>query len=356
MNTTPQPPAIAYDASLGREARTGTWEQLAQGTFRTAATEFRQGRHARAAALVRVALLEAEELHDVFERWPDEILNWLRARSIDEYMIEAATTRLAELIGRTAMNGIDAEWHKFAHAVEAAAAHCLRGEPTAPDAIELARKIWRGIHDRAVDRVAGIIDIAVRTAGEDTLGAMWDFLMADWYAIHAQRYALENQAWDISAHQLMVAIVDGMHAHLTGSTRQGDLEVIEEEDRIGFRFVCGSGARGINPEITGGKPRSGPPYEFAVTTEQHDWAWNTEGICSYCVHCCLLNEVMPIDRLGYPTRVIDPPTWPASSNDARCTWWVYRHPSLVPDSVYHRIGRDPSVRPSAPRAKETDDV
>ena len=82
-----------------------------------------------------------------------------------------------------------------------------------------------------------------------------------------------------------------------------------------------------------------------MTTEQHDWAWNAAGVCAYCVHCCLLNEVVPIERLGYPTRVIEPPLWPAARENATCTWWVYDDPSLIPDWVYERVGASPDRRP-----------
>ncbi|MDZ7884007.1 MAG: hypothetical protein U5N53_14355 [Mycobacterium sp.] len=61
----------------------------------------------------------------------------------------------------------------------------------------------------------------------------------------------------------------------------------------------------MDARVSDGNPRAAGPFNFAVTTERHDWARNTVGICSYCVHCCQLNEVMPIDRLGFPTRVID---------------------------------------------------
>lgn len=82
-----------------------------------------------------------------------------------------------------------------------------------------------------------------------------------------------------------------------------------------------------------------PPFGFTIMKEKHDWAWNTVGVCGYCVHCCLLNELTPIDRIGYPTRVIDPPVWPDDRANPQCTWWVYKDPSLVPDEVYERVGR-----------------
>jgi hypothetical protein len=150
----------------------------------------------------------------------------------------------------------------------------------------------------------------------------------------------------------MVAIVDGFHAHLTGPDRSGDIEVIHEPERIGFRFApCGSGGRAVSAGITDNRPRAAAPYGFAVTTTPHDWAWNKTGICSYCVHCCQLNELMPIDRLGYPTRVIDPPTWPTEDENPSCTWWVYRDPSLIPDAVYTRVGRSPASRRGTEQGK-----
>ncbi|KXF50334.1 hypothetical protein AXA44_20065 [Rhodococcus sp. SC4] len=342
----PVSPVVAYEASLGRNARVGSWEELAQGTFRTAVDRFRRGLCDDAAALVEVTVLEAEELREIYEQWPDRAIEWMSTHGASADDVDAAVRRLTDLIGETAMAGIEAEWGQFVEAVDVASEQCRRNDPAAPGSIENARLVWLGIHDRAVDRISGTIDIAVRLIGESSLGDLWNFLMGDWYDIHARRYSLTNQSWNESAHQLMVAIVDGFHAHLTGVSRQGDIELIDEPDRIGFRFApCGSGGRSLDPDITADEPRADAPFGFAVTTEPHDWAWNKRGICSYCVHCCLLNEVIPIDRLGYPTRVIDPPTWPESRADATCTWWVYKHPSLVPDDVYRRVGRNPELRP-----------
>ncbi|MBS1691434.1 MAG: hypothetical protein JST91_04360 [Actinobacteria bacterium] len=337
---------VGYEPALGRPARQGTWDELAKGTFRAAAERLAAGDGPGAAELVEVAVLEADELRDIYQRWPGATCDWIAAQGVAVADIEAATAHLRALIGDRAMDGIQAEWPAFTTAVGNAAAACCGGADDAPSAIENARTIWLSIHDRAVDRVSGLIDIAVRLVGEDSLGALWDFLMADWYDIHARRYAPANQPWPDSAHQLMVAIVDGFHAHLTGTGRQGDIEIVNEPDRTGFRFApCGSGGRSVDGRITADQPRAGAPFNFAVTTEAHDWAWNTIGICSYCVHCCQLNEVMPIDRIGYPTRVIDAPTWTPDAPTSTCTWWVYHDPADIPDRIYERVGRDPSRRP-----------
>lgn len=331
---------------LGRNTRAGSWEELAQGTFWNAREAVFRGDFSSAKELVEVSLLEAQELREVYEEWPEKIVAWMRRHGAKEDQITAEILRLTTLIGARAMNGIESAWPQYVASSTEALAAIDRGSPDAEPLIEATRQTWQRIHDDAVDRVSGLISAAVAVCGEHQLGSLWDFLLADWYEVHARRYALDHQPWDISAHQLMVSIVDGFHAHLSGPHRAGDMEVIREPDRIGFRFTpCGSGGRSVAAEITEGQPRAGVPFNFAVTTEPHDWAWNTVGICSYCVHCCQLNELMPIDRLGYPTRVIDPPIWTGGASPTQCTWWVYRHPSLVPDAVYERVGRSSDRRP-----------
>ena len=236
---------------------------------------------------------------------------------------------------------LTAEWDQFvaltgeaaaaARAQDAAAARALTGH---------AHEVWRLVHDYCVDEIYGLLDAVVRLCGEDALPGIWDHLMRDWYDDHATRLDVRSQPWSESARQLMTAIVHGFHGHLSGTDRLGGMTFIEEDDRWGFRFdPCGSGGRVIRDDTTGGRPRPAEPLSLAVTTRPHDWSFGQSGVQAYCVHCCLLNMVMPIDRLGYPTRVIDPPTWPAARSGAPCTWWVYKDPARIPDEVYERVGR-----------------
>ncbi|WP_436701739.1 hypothetical protein [Nocardioides sp. BYT-33-1] len=342
------PGPVADEPSLGRATRTGSWQDLGEGTFAAAGRALAAGRGEEAAQLLEVSVLEADELRDVYGRWPATTAAWVRARGIDPAVLEREETRLLRLLGQEPADGIAERWGTYVERAEHAARLCRDGGTAAAAAVEDARACWQGIHDDAVDLVSGMVDLAVRLVGEDALGELWDHLMADWYDAHERRYALASQPWAESARQLAVAVFDGFHAHLTGPDRSGAVEVIEEPDRIGFRFApCGSGGRSLAAGITGGSPRAAAPYGFAVTTRPHDWAWNKVGVCSYCVHCCQLNEVMPIDRLGYPTRVIDAPTWPATEENPTCTWWIYRDPALVPDAGYERVGRSPRRRPRA---------
>jgi hypothetical protein len=271
------------------------------------------------------------------------VLGWLRDRAVtpdDADRLADALARLRDVVGDAACDGFEAGWQEYERLTAQAAEACTVGAPDAGAAVERTRAHWQHVHDGAVDRLYGLLDVAVRLHGEDCLRAVWDLLMADWYDAHERRLDTRRQPWPESARQLRVAVLDGFHAHLTGPGRLGDVELLEEDDRWGFRFApCGSGGRSLTDE-PGHPGRPGPPYGFAVTTRPHDWAWNTVGVCAYCVHCCLLNELVPVERLGYPTRVVEPPVWPADGADPRCTWWVYKDPALVPDAVYGRLGRE----------------
>jgi hypothetical protein len=117
--------------------------------------------------------------------------------------------------------------------------------------------------------------------------------------------------------------------------------VIEEADRWVFKFEpCGSGGRIVSgdPAVDASPPRAEPPFGYAVTTKGHDPSWGKAGVCLYCVHCCRAQEGIPIEMIGYPMRVVDPPTYPADHATGVCTWSIYKDPTLVPDAACRRVG------------------
>lgn len=337
-------PVVRFDAALGQDTRVGTWKELAVGTYDAIAAAVTAQRWDDAADLIRVTVDEAVELRDVFLAWPDEIEGWLRQRAVDADDLSSARRRLTAVL--TAEHGteldISAGWRVFTELTESAAAACAGrqgGEVLAR--AERARQHWQRLHDYGVDLLYGLLDCAVRLLGEDILADLWNYLMRDWHDDHARRLDVRQHPWAEAAQQLKTAIVHGFHGHLSGADRSGGMTFLEEPDRWGFRFdPCGSGGRTIRDDTTQGRPRPAEPFRFAVTERPHDWSWNKTGIQAYCVHCCLLNVVTPIDRLGYPTRVIDPPAWPDARAGSVCTWWVYKDPALVPDEVYAQVGRD----------------
>jgi hypothetical protein len=336
-------PVLRFDSFLGQRTRTGTWEQLSVGTYEAIAARLDEPDLAAAAELIGVTVEEAVELRQVYAEWPAQILGWLAGQGTDPGAVEAACEHLSELL--VAEHGrhydLAAGWDRYTALTAAAVAACQsRDLAAARERVREAHETWRQVHDYCVDHVYGLLDVVVRLRGEDALPHVWNHLMNDWYDDHARRLDLRSQPWTESARQLMTAIVHGFHGHLSGAGRLGGMTFTEEPDRWGFRFdPCGSGGRVIRDDTTEGRPRPAAPFSLAVTTRPHDWAWGQAGVQAYCVHCCLLNMVMPIDRLGYPTRVIEPPTWPAARGGGRCQWWVYKDPALLPDEAYEIVGR-----------------
>ena len=205
--------------------------------------------------------------------------------------------------------------------------------------LDAARRAWCAAHDRACDWIYGLLDAAARHLGEEVIGAMWDALMSDFYATRDD-YAPSARPWADSVPALLADAVASLRGHLSGQERMGEVDVTEEPDRWVVSFdPCGSGGRTHRPDTTSdGRARMEPPYGFAVTTGRHDWAWQREGVCLYCVHCCQLQERVPIQRFGIPLRVIDPPTWPASREGGKCTWSIYKDPQAIPVTAYQRVG------------------
>src|SRR4029077_4588359 len=86
--------------------------------------------------------------------------------------------------------------------------------------------------------------------------------------------------------------------------RRGELDVEEDDDKIVIEFdPCGSGGGMQRGDLVEGTaPRAEEPYNLGVTREKHDWAWNEEGVCYYCAHCCFALERWPAEQWGHPVR------------------------------------------------------
>lgn len=280
---------------LGRAVRTGSWQEQAEPTPDRIERAVAEGRAADAEALVRHLPVEADEIHELYTEW---------SRRIPE---------LCDLPARDPAPH-DAAWAAFVAACSAWRA----GDPLEP-----VLDAWTAAHDAHLDEVATLVDEAVEAWGEARLGELWATLQADGSAFYRATYGPE-QPWAASSERLLQVALEGMHGHLGGPRRRGEVEVEEHADRVTLRFApCGSGGRVLAGERHG------------TVAGSHGFAWSTPGVCRYCVHCCVLQQLGAIDDLGYPARVVDPPTEPGAS----CAWTVYRDPALVPDAAYARVGR-----------------
>ncbi|MFC1669487.1 hypothetical protein ACFL20_03790 [Spirochaetota bacterium] len=126
-----------------------------------------------------------------------------------------------------------------------------------------------------------------------------------------------------------------LRSHRGGPKQDGELEVIEEEDRFTIKMdPCGSGGRMRRGDPVDGTPsRIGPPYNFGVTKEGHDFCWGKKGVPYYCIHCAV-NEIMPLEWGGYPMWV----TEYTDDHEAPCAWHFYKKPELIPEKYFTRLG------------------
>jgi hypothetical protein len=298
------------------------WSELVVPTQTLLRQALEANRHEDAASLVRRLPLEWEEIRFLYPEFLRRTISELRRRVGDSIPVERLHERLeAELgtdyVALQAQGRIDRE-------LVALEDDC-RDRTASVDQVTLVFTTWRELHDKWRDLLATAIDLAAELLGEHQLGDLWAAVQKDEIAGYA-RYDPASRPWRESFAEIVQGAITGMHGHLGGPKFSGDIEFFDHGDHVELRFApCGSGGR-LRQDS-----------RFGVTRERHDWAWNRVGVCYYCAHCCVLQQLTPIERFGIPVRVIDPPT---SAGDS-CSWRVYRSPDQVPDRAYLDVGRRP---------------
>jgi hypothetical protein len=309
----------------GRPVRPGDWRQQAQPTAERIGAAVREARWADAASLARHLITEAQEIHDLYTEWSAAVPRILVRHGMAPERVAAAGEQAVREFGA---EDSARDWSAFEQAVSAFAQGCEAGGQDHERRLEAALNGWRRAHDRHLELVAGWIAFAVQELGEAQLGGLWRELQAGGIKAY-ERYDVGRTPWEESFAFLVQSAIEGMHGHLGGPRGLGEVQVSDHGDSVTLTFApCGSGGRIRAAE------------RFGVTSERHDWAWNETGVCHYCVHCCVLQQLEPIDNLGYPARVIDPPLRPGDP----CSWTVYRDPRDVPTSAYRRVGRTKPAR------------
>lgn len=286
------------------------------------------GRNEEAAAQTRQLLVEWQEIRYLYPEFLRRAVAELRARAADQAPVEDFHQLLDHEFGK------DYEAYEVQEALERGVEELARGfeaGTAGEDQLESLLTSYLDVHDRWRDQLSAAIDLGAELLGEARVGELWTAIEAEEIEGY-KRYDRAERPWSESFDEVVQSAFTGMHGHLCGPRVDGEIEVNEHEDRVELRFSpCGSGGRIRNEE------------RFGVTTEKYDWAWNKEGVCYYCAHCCVLQQLEPIDNLGMPVRVIEPPTSPGDS----CSWTVYRSPELIPDSAYEAVGRRPPRRQGA---------
>jgi hypothetical protein len=179
------------------------------------------------------------------------------------------------------------------------------------------------VHDIYAQYVQDILAFIARTYGEDQVEAAFRGALGTWFK---ERYEAYNKMTLAERVQLTA---EGMRCHLDGPERMGDFELIEEDKRFVFKWdPCGSGGALRRRAAATGR-------EVESAREAHDWTWGKKGVCLYCSHCSMVNEILPIENFGYPNRITE---YPEKAGDP-CTWYIYKDPDDIPEEYYTRVGK-----------------
>ncbi|MGV8986031.1 MAG: hypothetical protein ACOH2H_07095 [Cypionkella sp.] len=337
---------LAHNATLGRLIRTGGWAELAEGTPRLIARALDAGDLRTSKALADFFLGEMRVVYDIYAQWFPDTHRCLTDRGMAPADVHDAHSRIRARLApyhASALRPRAEVWAEIVAAVDAIGAEMTADRHAA---LNKAVKIWRDLHDCEVDQLSGLFDLMILRHGEAGLREMYEgWVIGDWFAKRYQRFDISQIDWATASWLLIYLGLEGHHGHLSGMDRIGTIDVAEDAEKVTLSFApCGSGGRSVAGEWRDGlPPLRDAALGWAELKVAHDFTWNKTGVCSYCAHCCLLHEILPIASFGYPVRVTDPPTAPLSG-ESRCSWTVYKDLRAIPEAAYTRVG---AVKPPA---------
>jgi hypothetical protein len=339
---------IAFTELLGRRVRMGPWEDQKISTYRKIREALDEGRWDNAAELQAYFIDEANVCFTLYRQWIGDLNGYLKDKSVDAAKIadrNDQAVRVAKLPDGSPWQP-RRHWDRFLTEMQRTTAATYRENPAeAKRLLDVAKETWRQCHDRDVDHTYALMSLVLEELGEPAVRDMYDRVLLPLFVWRYEKFDIDKHPWDQALETLMLVACEAMRGHLVGPERTGDMELIELEDRFILRFdPCGSGQRTVRGDWIERTPaRMEPPYNWAVTQEKHSWNHYTPGVCLYCAHCIILMEEMPMDRFGYPVRVVDPPTYPDTNPDPnvrqKCQWQMFKDPTKVPAEYYERVGR-----------------
>jgi hypothetical protein len=206
-----------------------------------------------------------------------------------------------------------------------------RGEGAAArELLESFRAEQQTLQDIYVDWIWAMLTWVGRELGEPAVERLMRDTLGSWATARYATYL------DLTFDERLALTVEGMRGHLSGPGRLGNVAVVDEGDRVVVSFdPCGSGGRARRGDPARGIPPASARQELGFAAGAHDWTWRRPGVCLYCAHCALVNEILPIERLGFPMRVTEYPERPEDP----CRWILYKDPGDVPAWAYERVGK-----------------
>jgi hypothetical protein len=341
---------LGRSEALGRQVRIDSPASLASGTYNKIRDALTENDLDAARSLIDFFVDEARIIFDIYTQWRRDIRRYLDSKLAHDLLEQEV--RQIQLLVAGAHPGMGDSRDEAWAAICSSAAQLKTLAPLAAhrfEALDEVRERWRTLHDSDVDYMMGLMDIVVHRLGEASLGEMYeDWVIGEWFDTRYARFDVAKTSWSEAFRLIVYLTFESMHGHLSGPDRDGSIKYEEFDDRVTFTFApCGSGGRSVVGEPRDGlRPLMEAPFRYRVLRQEHPFAWNKKGVCTYCAHCCVLTEKLPMEKFGYPIRVVDPPTYP-NDGKAVCRWTVYRRVEDVPATVYERLGI--SKRPAGTR-------
>ena len=306
-STKPLPTTLTWSDGLRKRVRTGSWQDQAVSTTRKIHEAIEAGEWELAAQLIDYWMEEAKVVYVIYQVWDEGFAGYLRGKGLADEEIEAEITRLRTLLAFP--DGAPFEttprWEALGVAAGLLANRLRCYETTAEDAISSMGELqegWRQLHDRGADFQSGILTFIARRFGEAAIQEAYATVLEPYLQERYKPFDVRERPYEETLDRNLYLSFEAMRGHLVGPDRTGDMEVDEHDDRYVISFdPCGSGGRGQRGDaIEGTGSRAEPPYDFGVTQERHDWAWNEQGVCYYCAHCCFALEYWPAKQWGHP--------------------------------------------------------
>lgn len=348
---------LGWSHEIGKRVREGPWTDQAVSTTRKFDEALGAGQLELAAQLVDYFMEEAKVVYVIYDVWSEGFRSWLSGHGVGEKEVDELDVRLRRLLAFP--DGGDYEPRARWAAMGASAGvlgNLLRtyelGAEDARTRFDELRESWRQLHDRGADYMSGLLTFVADRFGEEAIEHCFRHVLEPYLQERYAPFDIRRQPYEETISRNLYLTFEAMRGHLCGPERTGDLELTEHDDRYVIAFdPCGSGNRSLRGDaVEGTGPRPEPPYNFGVTKGRHDWAWNEEGICYYCAHCCFALERWPAEQWGHPLRIVDSPRYPEETHGdepKRCTWTIYKSVEAIPESAYRRIGLEkPSSRVS----------
>jgi len=355
LEKNPMKTETGYSNIVGRLARSGTWRSQTESTFSRIKAAARRNDPANTAGLVSCCVEECRICYRVMKQWQQDVRAFLESKDAGGAALREREAALIATFPKVDDASYDSEsaWLRFLETLLDLQRDAYAGATDAARAgVDKALARWDVISAVESDWAHGLIDCVIKFLGEEAIPEMWEHVIQALFQWRYQKFDVSRRDWatEILPELLYVAI-EAERTWLSTAGRDGSpIDVREFDDRWEMHFdPCGTGGRGLAHKIRGTEGRP----DFDVVANAHPWTDGKAGVCSYCTHCLVLMEHMPMDAFGYPLRVVEPPLLHEGDPQAKCKWTMYKNPADAPAEVYARCGR---AKPALPLGSKRDAV